>query len=120
MNGLRSARSLFLVTKVFLLVTKVFPLVTKAFPSVTKVSPSVTKVFSLVTKVFSLVTKDIPLVTKVCSPLPTPLLWNDNQQTYSFEVEGGGTNELTDWTHTHIVSFIVLDRMSGPTPMFIL
>ena len=33
-----------------------------------------------------------------------------------FEVEGGGqTNEgLTDGTHTHIVSFIVLDNVSHP------
>ena len=51
---------------------------------------------------------------------PTDLLKiNDNQQAYSkFEVEGGGDkrNELTDWTHTRIVSFIVLDTMYIPHP----
>ena len=84
---------IFLVTKVRAWVTKVLSLVTNVFSLVTKVFSLVTKVIPLITKVFPLVTKDIPLVTKVCSPLPTPLLWNDNQQTYSFEVEGGGTNE---------------------------
>ena len=55
------------------------------------------------------------LVIKVCSPLLTPLLWNDKQQTYSFEVEAGGINEtkdkVTDRTeHTMIVPFFVLDE----------
>ena len=104
-----------MVTKVFPLVIghQGLPTVTKVFLLATMVFPSVTKVFPSVTKVFPLVTKVLPLVIKVYCPLLTPLLWNDNQQTYSFEVEGagGGTNE----GRTHgpdeamIVPFIVLD-----------
>ena len=51
-------------------------------------------------------------------PIPyyPPPMYNTQVATSSyllFEFEGGGTNEtnkgLTDWTHTRIVSFIVLD-----------
>ena len=86
---------------------------TKVFPSITKVLPLVTKFLHLITMVFPSVTMVFSSVTMVSSLLLSPLLWNDNQQTYSkFEVEGGDkrTNELTDRTHTRIVSFIVLDK----------
>ena len=69
---------------VFPYFAKVFPVVPIVLALVAEVLHVVIMVLALVTKVFPLVTKVLTLIIKIYSPLLIPLLWNDNQQTYSF------------------------------------
>ena len=80
------------------------------FPLVTKVFHLVTKVFPLVTKVFPLVTKVLPLIIKIYAPLLIPLLWNDNQQTYSF-VNCYTKTKNEKWLQTMIQTYSVLSQI---------